>query len=442
MVAHLGLGITDHPGGFIAVHYRHLHIHEHYVIGDHLKGFERLFAVTHGIGTVARVKFTSQTNVPHGTQIDFLCTNVNALDENGTSFPLEAEDLTVSIANGVMVWPGDTDDDNLVDQADVLPIGTYYGQTGQSRTDASIFWTAQNIMPWTQGEATYADADGNGTVNEADVLPIGFNWGRTHTEWDLLPDEMESTQCVGKVQTGRLKLVTDVIPNPGDDFWIEVQAEGVNGLFGIAFTLDSQPEGIFRPKEVVVGEGMGDDLIVFSHIDGPEGRISIGISRKADQDGVDGPILIMKIKMGMSADVTENIAPIYTLNDVTACDASGNPIVMETSSEALATRDENESSDIPTEFVLFQNYPNPFNPETTIRYTIPSSTQSQTVRLEIYNTLGEKIRTLVNGPQRPGVYSIRWDTRDDDGVSVAGGVYLYRLSMSPYTEVRKMLLLR
>ncbi|MEL6821215.1 MAG: T9SS type A sorting domain-containing protein [Calditrichota bacterium] len=93
----------------------------------------------------------------------------------------------------------------------------------------------------------------------------------------------------------------------------------------------------------------------------------------------------------------------------------------------------------PTEFNLAQNYPNPFNPETTIRYRL---SQQEMVTLEIFNLLGQKVRTLVNQVEDTGEYSVRWDGRDTNGYSTASGVYLYRLRAGEFTATRKMMLIR
>ena len=93
---------------------------------------------------------------------------------------------------------------------------------------------------------------------------------------------------------------------------------------------------------------------------------------------------------------------------------------------------ESRGDEIPGEFVLFQNYPNPFNPSTTIRFDIPKSSH---VTLEIYNTLGRKIRTLVNETKPVGEYTIQWDGKDDAGVETATGVYIMRMvAVSPLTS--------
>jgi len=80
----------------------------------------------------------------------------------------------------VTVWPGDNNNDGVVNQADVLPLGLYWNKTGPARANASTAWAPQLAAPWTPENATYADANGDGVVNQADILPIGLNWGRTH----------------------------------------------------------------------------------------------------------------------------------------------------------------------------------------------------------------------------------------------------------------------
>ncbi|RMF59440.1 MAG: T9SS C-terminal target domain-containing protein [Calditrichaeota bacterium] len=96
------------------------------------------------------------------------------------------------------------------------------------------------------------------------------------------------------------------------------------------------------------------------------------------------------------------------------------------------------NSEIPNSFQLNQNYPNPFNPTTTIEFHLSNSAR---VRLEIFNTLGQRIRELVNGFRIAGVYQITWDGTSDNGQSVASGIYLYRLQVGDFTQCQKMLLI-
>ncbi|MCB0285503.1 MAG: carboxypeptidase-like regulatory domain-containing protein [Calditrichaeota bacterium] len=95
---------------------------------------------------------------------------------------------------------------------------------------------------------------------------------------------------------------------------------------------------------------------------------------------------------------------------------------------------------IPEIFALEQNYPNPFNPETTIRFSVP---ERATVLLQIYNTLGQKVRTLANARYSAGIYDVRWDGRDDSGNSVTSGIYFYRIEAGAnFSTVRKMILMK
>jgi hypothetical protein len=87
------------------------------------------------------------------------------------------------------------------------------------------------------------------------------------------------------------------------------------------------------------------------------------------------------------------------------------------------------------------NYPNPFNPETTIVFSIPSNT-STSVKLDIYNIKGQKVKSLIDDIYQTGVYRVVWDSRDEYGRDVASGIYFYRLQTDEYTTTRKMLLLK
>lgn len=97
-----------------------------------------------------------------------------------------------------------------------------------------------------------------------------------------------------------------------------------------------------------------------------------------------------------------------------------------------------KSGGVPIEFALHQNYPNPFNFSTTIKYQLPATTD---VKLEIYNLLGQCIRTLVDQSQMAGSYLIRWDGTDDFQQSVASGIYLYQLKTKNSIQTNKLIIL-
>ena len=95
---------------------------------------------------------------------------------------------------------------------------------------------------------------------------------------------------------------------------------------------------------------------------------------------------------------------------------------------------ENENILQVTGFSLEQNYPNPFNPATLISYQLPLNSE---VELSIYNTLGQKVTTLVSKPQPAGYYTIEWNA-----VSFASGVYYYRIKAEDFVDMKKMILIK
>ena len=97
------------------------------------------------------------------------------------------------------------------------------------------------------------------------------------------------------------------------------------------------------------------------------------------------------------------------------------------------------AADRPTAFVLSQNYPNPFNSSTAIAFDLP---HQEAVELSVYTIAGQQVATLIRGVRTAGHYRITWDGRNDAGVALASGVYLYRLRIGAQEETRKMLLLR
>ncbi|MBD3404478.1 S8 family serine peptidase [candidate division GN15 bacterium] len=101
--------------------------------------------------------------------------------------------------------------------------------------------------------------------------------------------------------------------------------------------------------------------------------------------------------------------------------------------------DDNRHANLPEAFELEQNYPNPFNPTTTIAFTLSTATE---VGLDIFNSLGQRVRQLHQGTLTAGTHQIEWDSRDDRGQEVASGVYFYRLSTPAQSASRKMILLK
>jgi hypothetical protein len=100
---------------------------------------------------------------------------------------------------------------------------------------------------------------------------------------------------------------------------------------------------------------------------------------------------------------------------------------------------DDENVAVPYSHALVANYPNPFNAGTTIKFALPSPGR---VSLDIYNIVGQRIKTLVDDFREAGEHSVVWDARDDSGVNVSTGVYFYRLSTGDIRASGKMMLIK
>jgi hypothetical protein len=103
--------------------------------------------------------------------------------------------------------------------------------------------------------------------------------------------------------------------------------------------------------------------------------------------------------------------------------------------------DDDPSTDdlLPETMQVSQNYPNPFNPATRIEFSLPERSD---VRVEVFNTLGQRVRVLLDESRPAGDHTVYWDGRDVSGASVASGVYFYRVTAGDYVSSKKMMLVK
>jgi hypothetical protein len=98
-----------------------------------------------------------------------------------------------------------------------------------------------------------------------------------------------------------------------------------------------------------------------------------------------------------------------------------------------------ESPLLPRKFALLGNYPNPFNASTTVRFEL---SRAGMVELEVYNILGQRVRTLVKQQMTAGTKQVVWDGTAENGETLPTGIYFYRLITLEGKETGKMTMLK
>jgi hypothetical protein len=109
-----------------------------------------------------------------------------------------------------------------------------------------------------------------------------------------------------------------------------------------------------------------------------------------------------------------------------------------TFSDITGIRNERIASVIKT-FAILQNYPNPFNPSTTIEYQLP---KSGNVEIKIFNVTGQLVKIFDRTFQALGMHAIVWDGRNNNGQTMASGLYIYQVAFENLILTKKMLLIK
>jgi hypothetical protein len=283
---------------------------------------------------------------------------------------------------------GDADDDNRINLADFGVLVRHFGDTS-----ASPDWVA----------ARKADFDGDGQVGFDDFLLLADNFGRIGME--VRGAARAAAASSGAVWFERHSAAPQVL-----------RGRDLGAVRGVTLVM---PDGVSADAEGSVFTGAGYEILTWPDTEGRRVAIALTGDRPVSGDGV-----LLRLQGLMEADLGA------VLGSVEVLDADG-----------LSIRPAADRA-TPVASVLHPNYPNPFNPSTTIPFDV-AGTLPVSVRLEIFDVLGQRIRTLLDDDQlRPGRYRVAWDARDEGGGDVASGMYLARLRAGSTQQTHRLLLVR
>lgn len=203
--------------------------------------------------------------------------------------------ITVQNQAAKSVWPGDTDNNGLVDHFDLLNIGLAFGASAYPRPEGSLDWEAQFGAPWglstpnTEVDFRHVDTDGNGTINAIDTLALALNYRLFNENWNgedgytQREDLPESARTTGTpiyvdtyaVQEGDMPVFDLVL---GDD------ASTESKVYGLAFSINYDPLAIVPGSLQLSFEnswiGTADeDMLTFYRVDSQAHRVHVAMTR-------------------------------------------------------------------------------------------------------------------------------------------------------------------
>ena len=227
----------------------------------------------------------------------------------------------------------------------------------------------------------------------------------------------------------------------GDEIELVFLARDLDDLAGYSINLEYDPTEMDLLD--VVRTVRGADVFsrnpegFFRRVRQDGGRISIAAARRGKEWSASGEGELLRIRVQLAEDGFPKSLIVH----------DGKLLSSNYERTELQLLNDPYALSLPQEFGLGQNYPNPFNPETTIPFNVPvlAGLLERTltpVSVEIFNVLGQQIRTLAREDMSPGYYRLSWDGTNSAGQQVATGLYLYRVQVGDQMRVRKMTLLR
>lgn len=365
-----------------------------------------------GSGVVARVKFRVDEDVADATTLTFSLREVEAEDPEGGAITLDPEDLVVTVSQGLAVWPGDTNNDGEVDQADVLPLGQYWGATGPSRTSHTCQWQGYSVPVWSPEAAVHADANGDGEVDQADVLCIGQNWGSTHGSGRA------AALARTKASEGSIEIRRS--SGPGSTVWYELQPEDTGPVIGASATF-AFPSERASVVEVEPGPAMEHEALFESRIEEREGTVAVGASRKGEMVSEGSVFARVQLRLEKYKSAGELSVAV---REARAGLPSGQLVSLKGATVANVGED----------LVLQSPAPSPVQAKGRIPYALPKAME---VRLSLYNALGQEVKVLVTGRQQAGHH-----VTEVKASELASGLYFLRLEADGMVKTRKVTVVR
>ncbi|UCE19583.1 MAG: choice-of-anchor D domain-containing protein [Gemmatimonadota bacterium] len=367
--------------------------------------------ISPAIGSVAQITFQIDPGASLGEIVDFHFSKAVLSDEGGFLIPSVSSD-------GMLI------------------VGTYAGLRGDANIDGSIdildvvfirMILLEQIEP-TPEQLQAADCNIDGVVDVLDILGVANVILMVNTCPPVFSTPKKA-QSVGEIG------FSEVSPAEGRTFALPIALRTDSDVPGMELRLGYNGDCLMlaEPQPTDRTEGM---TIASRAAQGEMVILVYSAEGRAVPAGRD-PVFVIPFRMhdGQGS----RTEPLMWFEEVLLAEDCVHRLPVRITSGSLILKNL-----LPEACLLSENYPNPFNPKTDIGYQIGDGRSSVHMTLKIYNIMGQEVRTLVDGEQEPGYYTVTWDGRDRDGQPVSSGVYLYRLSVDSdrWSETKRMILMK
>ena len=356
--------------------------------------------------------------------VDSLGVNIIPLDNCSGVNPtflreglLDVKELLGGDVAGYVDTSGRNIPDNEIDSQDIDFVVDQFGE----KFEAVDMFINPGLRPSEGGildknSGLLADVDGDSLVWVLDLHIVTANFGTRGKEPVYKPVVINGSDPVFRLDFEEME--------DGRELEVEVAVEGLRDVRAYGFRL-RYDRAVAELKEFANEELFGDRMATYAtrHEDD---ELAVGGALIGAQPGVSGS--------GRMARLRFEVNPGFSLQDVQLSLAD-----LEVVDSAHRQLEPRVVGMLPVSYRLMSNFPNPFNAQTMVQFSLPKEGR---VRLEIYDVIGQLVRSLADDSFRAGVHRLTWDGMDRQGRGVASGIYLLRMRSGEFVAMQKMLLLR
>ena len=310
----------------------------------------------------------------------------------------------------ISYWPGDVNGDGEVKDDDLSSLGAVWGLTSSSDAWNNLI----DIGPSTD-YARRSRPMPDGKIDIEDLMMLAMNYYNTHyTDYHRNSPELNPVT------------VTMATQSSGNQVVVNLELSGNNGFlkglnmpiaYGSGLQLMSVEQGNIWPETSLLLHTNAEGLVEVS-------CVTLG------RNALEGDGNIATLVFNVVGDDTE-----ITPQPMIARSLDNHEITVSYD----CTANDDLVNVIPLESYLGSNYPNPFNPSTTIQYGLK---EAGSVRINVYNSRGQLVRTLVDENKAAGTYRVVWDGKDGRNRSVSSGIYYFRMEAKGCMKTNKGILIK